>query len=114
MTRVRTGVVRRQRHKRIIKETKGYRGARSKNFKKAHEAYIRAGEHAYAGRKIRKRDLRRLWIQRINAAVTPLGISYSQFIHKLNEKEIRLNRKVLAEIAVRDPETFRMIVAEAS
>lgn len=112
MTRVKTGTVRRRRHKKILKETKGYRGARSKTYRKAHEAYIRAGEHAFAGRKIRKREMRKLWTQRIGAALSPFGLSYSQFIHQLGEKKIKLNRKTLAEIAVRDPETFGKIVEE--
>ena len=114
MTRVKTGVVRRKKHKKILKATKGYRGTRSKLFKRAHEAYLRAGEHAFAGRKIRKREMRKLWIQRINAALTPFGISYSRFINLLVKKNIRLNRKTLSEIAIRDPETFAKIVKMAA
>ena len=110
MTRVKTGVVRRKRHKKILKAAKGYQGTRSKLFKRAHEAYIRAGEHAFAGRKIRKREMRRLWIQRINAALAPFDISYSKFINLLAKRNIRLNRKMLSEIAIRDPKTFEKIV----
>ena len=110
MTRVKTGVVRRKRHKKILKATKGYKGTRSKLFRRAHEAYIRAGEHAFAGRKMRKREMRKLWIQRINAALTPFGISYSKFINLLTKKNIKLNRKMLSEIAIKDPETFGKII----
>lgn len=110
MTRVKTGVVRRRRHKKILRATKGYEGTRSRLFRRAHEAYLRAGEHAFAGRKIRKREMRKLWVQRINAALTPFEISYSKFIHLLNKKEIKLNRKMLSEIAIKDPKTFEKIV----
>ena len=110
MTRVKTGIVRRKRHKKILKAVKGYKGTRSKLFKRAHEAYIRAGEHAFAGRKLRKREMRKLWIQRINAALTPFGVSYSRFINLLTKKDIRLNRKMLSEIAIKDPKAFEKIV----
>lgn len=110
MPRAKTGTVRRKRHKKILKETKGYRMTRSKLYKRAHEAWIRAGEHQFAGRKQRKRDFRTLWIQRINAALTPFNINYSRFIHLLKEEDIKLNRKMLAEIALNDPKTFESIV----
>ncbi len=110
MTRARTGATRRRRHKKILKAVKGYQGTRSRLYRRAHEAYIRAGEHAFAGRKIRRREIRKLWIQRINAALTPFGISYSKFIHQLSKKEINLNRKMLSEIAIRDPQSFSKIV----
>ena len=110
MTRVKTGVVRRRKHKKILEETKGYYGTRSKTFKRAHEAYLRAGEHARAGRKIRKREMRKLWIQRISGALTPFDLSYSNFINLLTKKNINLNRKMLSEIAIRDPQTFSKIV----
>ena len=110
MARTKTGTVRRKRHKKILEETKGYKGTRSKLFKRAHTAYIRAGEHAFAGRKLRKRDMRKLWIQRINAALNPFDLSYSRFIHLLKEKNIQLNRKMLSEIAIHDPEAFKKIV----
>lgn len=113
MTRVKTGVVRRKGHKKIIKAAKGYRGTRSKLFGRAHEAYLKAGEHAFAGRKLRKRDMRTLWIQRINAALTPFDISYSRFIKLLKDKKIELDRKILADIAVSDPKTFDAIVQKA-
>lgn len=110
MTRVKTGVVRRHKHQKILKAVKGYYGSRSKLTRKAHEAYVRAGEHMFAGRKNRKRDMRRLWIQRINAALTQFGMPYREFIHELTTKNIRLNRKSLAELAVRQPEAFAKVV----
>lgn len=113
MTRVKGGPKGRRKHKKILKATKGYRGTRSKLFRPAHEAYLHAGEYAFAGRKLRKRDFRRLWIQKINAALKPFDISYSRFIKKLKDANIELDRKSLAEIAVSDPETFEKIVKEA-
>jgi len=110
MPRAKTGTVRRKRHKKILKETKGYKGTRSKLFKRAHTAYIRAGEDAFAGRKLRKRDMRKLWIQRINAALNPFELSYSRFIHLLKENNIKLNRKMLSQLAINDPEAFKKIV----
>jgi len=110
MPRAKTGTVRRKRHKKILKETKGYKGTRSKLFKRAHTAYIRAGEDAFAGRKLRKRDMRKLWIQRINAALNPFELSYSRFIHLLKENNIKLNRKMLSQLAIHDPEAFKKIV----
>ena len=110
MPRVKGGPSARKRHKKIIKLAKGYRGTRSKLYKRAKEATIRAGEHAFAGRKIRKRDMRRLWIKRINAALTPYEISYSRFIPALKRAKIDLNRKMLSEIALNDPEGFKEIV----
>lgn len=101
-----------KKHKKILKTTKGYRGTRSKLFRPAHEAYLHAGEYAFAGRKKRQRDFRRLWIQKINAALTPFNISYSHFIKRLKDQKIELDRKVLANIAVSDPKTFAKIVKE--
>ncbi|MFW6143766.1 MAG: 50S ribosomal protein L20 [Patescibacteria group bacterium] len=112
MPRSTTGPQRGRRHKKILKKTKGYKGTRSKLIKRAKEAYLRASEHAFAGRKLRKRDFRKLWIQRINAALTPHNLPYSKFIHLLKENDINLNRKMLAEIAARDRETFDKIVEE--
>ena len=112
MTRVKGGPKGRRKHKKILKATKGYRGTRSKLFRPAHEAYLHAGEYAFAGRKLRKRDFRRLWIQKINAALEPFDISYSRFIKKLKDTNIELDRKSLAEIALNDPKTFEKIVKE--
>jgi large subunit ribosomal protein L20 len=112
MTRVKGGPAGRQKHKKILKAAKGYKNARSRRFKNAHETYLKAGEYAFAGRKKRKRDFRRLWIQQINAALTPFNISYSQFINQLKKAQIELDRKILAEIALNDPQTFQKIIAE--
>lgn len=108
--RVKTGTVRRKKHKKILDQAKGYRMTRSRLFKVAHQAVVRAGKYAYIGRKLRKRDFRKLWIQRINAAARKNGLSYSKFIHLLKENKINLNRKMLAELAVRDEKTFQAIV----
>ncbi len=108
--RVKTGNVRRKRHKKVLKQTKGYRMTKNRLFKVAHQALLRSGQYAYIGRKLRKRDFRKLWIQRINAAVRQHGLTYSKFIHLLNENKVELNRKILSEIAVNDPEAFKTIV----
>ncbi len=112
--RIKTGTVRRKRHKKILKMAKGYRMTRSRLYKVAHEAVMHAGEYAYAGRKKRKRDLKRLWIVRINAAVRKQGLSYSQFVKKLKDSKINLNRKILAHLAVADPKVFEQIVKKAN
>jgi len=93
-----------------MKLAKGYRQARSKHFKPAMEAVLHAGQYAYVGRKLRKRDVRRLWTMRINAAVREMGMNYSQFINGLREAKIELNRKILADLAVRDRKVFEAIV----
>ncbi len=110
MPRVTAGVRRRRRHKKVIKLAKGYRGTRSKLFGRAHEAIVRAGEHAFAGRRLRRRDMRRLWIARINGALTEHGINYSRFIKGLHDAKIDLNRKVLSEMAINDPAGFKTVV----
>ena len=89
---------------------KGYRMTRSRLYKVAKEATLHAGQYAYHGRKLRKRDFRRLWIQRINAALTDSDLSYSRFISGLKKAKIDLNRKILAELAVSDPDTFKAVV----
>lgn len=108
--RVKTGFARRRRHKKIIKLAKGYRMTRSRLYKVAHEAVLHAGQYAYIGRKLRKRDFRKLWIQRINAAVRQYGLSYSKFVNLLKKAKINLNRKILAHLATTDPKTFEAIV----
>ena len=108
--RIKTGFKRRRRHKKILETTKGYYGTRSKLYRKAHEAFIHAGQYAFAGRKDRKGQFRRLWIQRINAAVTPFNLRYSVFIDLLKKANINLDRKVLAAIAVESPQSFSQIV----
>ncbi len=112
MPRVKGGPKGLRKHKKILKAAKGYRGSRSKLYRRAHEAYLHAGEYAFAGRKLRKRDFRTLWIQKINAALKPFDISYSHFIKNLKDKKIELDRKVLADIALNDPGTFEKIVKE--
>ena len=110
--RVKTGTVRRARHKKTLKAAKGYRMTRNRLYKVAHEAELHAGQYAYVGRRNKKRDLRRLWIQRINAALSSKNLKYSQFIHLLEQKNIILNRKILAELAVNDPPVFNFIVSK--
>lgn len=114
MSRVKTGVVRRKRHKKIIKATSGFYGTRSKLFKRANEAFIKSGEHAFAGRKLKKRDAKKLWIIRIGAALKPLNINYSRFIKALSTNKIILDRKVLSELAVSYPKAFEKIVKKIS
>jgi len=108
--RVKRGIKRHRKHKKILKATKGYRLTKSKLYRVAHEAYLHAGNYAFAGRKLRKRDFRRLWIQRLNAALRGQGLTYSKFIPMLNQANIKLNRKTLANIATHDPQTFSHIL----
>lgn len=113
MARVKRGPHRRRRHKQIIKASKGYYGTRHKLFRRANEAQLKSLSYAYRDRRTRKRDLRKLWITRINAAARQNGTSYSRLIHGLRQNDIRLNRKMLAEVAVRDPEAFTAVVEAA-
>lgn len=101
------------RHRKILKRAKGYRQARSSRIQVAKEAVLHAGAYAYHGRKLKKRDLRALWIVRISAAVKSLGVSYSKFIAGLKKEKIEIDRKILSDIAAKDPETFKKIVKEA-
>ncbi len=96
----------------ILKSAKGYRGAKSKLYRTAREQVMKSGQYAYIGRKQKKRDFRALWITRINAACRLNGISYSKFIAGLKSKNIELNRKVLADMAVREPEAFAALVGQ--
>ncbi|HEC25548.1 MAG TPA: 50S ribosomal protein L20 [bacterium] len=112
MPRVKRGVLTKKRHKRVLKQAKGYYGARSRLFKTAQEAVMKGLSYAYRDRKVKKRQFRRLWIVRINAACRENGIAYSKFINLLNQKDIGLNRKVLSEIALSDPASFSRIVKE--
>lgn len=106
MSRVKRGTVVKKRHKKVLKLAKGYRGARSKLFRTAKEAVNRSFVYEYRDRKTRKRFFRRLWIVRINAGLRPHGLSYSQFINGLNKSGINMNRKILADMAVSDPQAF--------
>ena len=110
MPRSVNSVASRNRKRKVLKAARGYFGARSKVFTVAKNALDKARGYAYVGRKLKKRAFRRLWIARINAAVRPLGLSYSVFIHKLNQASISLNRKVLADLALNNPEAFKTIV----
>ncbi|NMA83510.1 MAG: 50S ribosomal protein L20 [Epulopiscium sp.] len=110
MARVKGGVNARKRHKRILKLAKGYSGARSKQVRTAKQSVARALNSSYAGRKQRKRDFRKLWIARINAASRANGLSYNKFINGLKLSGIEMNRKMLAELAVNDAEGFTQLV----
>ena len=106
MARIKGGLNARKKHNRVLKLAKGYRGARSKQYRIAKQSVMRALTSAYAGRKQRKRQFRQLWIARINAAARMNGLSYSRFMFGLKQAEIDLNRKVLADMAVNDPQGF--------
>jgi large subunit ribosomal protein L20 len=113
MARVKTGPYRRQHHKKVLKITKGQFGTRHRLFRRANEAMLKSMWYAYRDRRQRKRDLRRLWIARINAAARLNGTTYSRLIHAMKDNQIMLNRKMLADLAVRDPQTFAAVVAQA-
>ena len=113
MTRVKTGPYRRQHHNKVLKLTKGQFGTRHRLFKRANEALLKSMWYAYRDRRTRKRDLRRLWIARINAAARLNGTTYSRLIHGMKDNQITINRKMLADLAVRDPQTFTAVVTRA-
>jgi large subunit ribosomal protein L20 len=113
MARVKGGPSGHQRHKKVLKMTKGQYGSRSKLFKRANEAMLKSLWYAYRDRRTRRRDLRRLWITRINAAARLNGITYSKFIYAMKKADIQLNRKMLADMAVRDPQAFTAVVEVA-
>jgi len=108
--RVKSGYTRRRRHKKILNLAKGFYQRRHSTFKNAEESVRKALTYAYRDRKAKKRDFRRLWITRINAAVRAEGLSYSKFMHLLKEKGIDLNRKVLSELAINQPEEFQNLI----
>ena len=110
MPRVKTGIVRRKRHKKILKEAKGYRGSVKTNFRKANEAVKKAMAYATEHRKLKKRTMRELWIIRINAASRAEGLSYSRFMNGLKKLNIELDRKVLAELALNNSAEFKALV----
>lgn len=110
--RVKTGKVTRVRHKRILAKTKGYRMTKSKLYKVAHEAYMHAGQYAYAHRKRRHSQMRRVWIMKISAACKSHDIKYNTFTHLLKVNGIELNKKVLADIAFTEPKAFTQLLAE--
>ena len=113
MARVKRGVQAKTRHKKVLKQAKGYRGARSRTYKVAKQAVMRAGQYAYRDRRVKKRVFRSLWIVRINAAARENGLSYSKLIAGLKKASIDLDRKTLANIAVNDKEAFTKIAEEA-
>jgi len=113
MVRIKGGVRTRAKHKKVLKMAKGFWMTRHKQFKKAKEAVLHAGEYAFKGRKLRKRDFRQLWIMKVNAAVRELGIKYSVFINNLKINKIELDRKILSQLAVEHPAIFKKIVEKA-
>jgi large subunit ribosomal protein L20 len=110
VTRVKSIAARR--HRKIKKQAKGYKHASRKRVKVAKEAILHAGQYAYVGRKLKKRDLRKLWIIRLNAAAREHGLTYSKLISKLNKGKVEIDRKILSDIAITDPKTFEKIVSE--
>ena len=110
MARVKGGVTARKRHKKVLKQAKGYYGAKSKLYRPANQAVMTSLDYAYSGRKQRKRDFRKLWISRINAAARSNGMNYSTFINGLKKANVEINRKVLSEMAIHDPEGFSKLV----
>ena len=114
MARVKGAMATRKRHKRVLKLAKGYRGAKSKLFRTAKQAVMKSLSYAYIGRKQKKRDFRRLWITRISAACKLNGTTYSMFMNGLKKAEINMNRKMLSEIAIADPEAFTALVEKAN
>ena len=113
MPRVKRGVTARARHKKVLALAKGFRGRRKNVYRVAKQAVMKASQYAYRDRRNKKRDFRRLWIARINAATRELGLTYSQFINGMNKAGITLDRKVLADIAVHDKAAFASIVSQA-
>lgn len=110
MPRVKRGVTARRRHKKVLKLTKGHRGTKHSLYRRAHESMLKALSYSYRHRRERKRDLRQLWIVRINAAARLGGLSYSRFIDGLNRAGVAINRKMLSELAIRDPAAFSKLV----
>ncbi len=108
--RVKTGTVRRSKHKKVLKAAKGFWMTRHKRYKVAHEAVMHSGMYAFKGRRLRRRDMRQTWITRLNAALKPFEISYSAFIKMMKDKSVELNRKMLSEIAIKDNNSFKSIV----
>ncbi len=114
MSRVKAGFTRKRRHKKVLGLTKGFRGANNRLYKRAKEALLHAGEYAYIGRKLRKRDMRQLWILRISAALREVDatLNYSRFLSAMKKANVQLNRKMLSEIAIADFASFKTIVSK--
>ena len=113
MSRATNAVARKRRKKKVLDQAKGYYGRKHSSYRLANEQVMRSGNYAYRDRRVRKREMRRLWIVRINAAARREGMTYSQLVHGLSEAGIEVNRKMLADIAVRDPEAFRRFAEQA-
>ena len=113
MARVKGAMLTRKRRNKMLKLASGYWGSKSKHFKMAKQAVYKSGNYAFVGRKLKKRDFRRLWITRISAAVAPFGINYSRFMNGLKKSGIELNRKALSEMAISDPAAFAALVETA-
>jgi large subunit ribosomal protein L20 len=113
MTRIKRGVVKKRRHKKLLKQTKGHKGVRHRLYRRAHESLIHALQYSYAHRRERKGDMRRLWNLRVNAAARANGISYSRLIHGLKLAGFAVNRKMLAELGATDPDAFTAIAETA-
>ena len=113
MARVKRGVASKKRHKKVLKQAKGYYGNKSRSFKSANEQVMRSGNYAFRDRRARKGEMRRLWIQRINAATRQHDMSYSRFIAGLNAANIEVDRKILADLAVTEPAAFAKLVESA-
>ena len=113
MSRVKGGVTAHARHRKVIKKAKGYYGRRKNTFRVANQAVEKAGQYAYRDRRARKRNFRSLWIQRINAAAREAGLTYARFINGLDRAGIEVDRKVLADIAVHEPEAFKALAEKA-
>ncbi len=114
MTRVKRGVTTHARHRKIIKAAKGYYGRRKNTFRIANQAVEKAGQYAYRDRKVRKRNFRALWIQRINAAAREHGLTYGRFIDGLNKAGVEIDRKMLADLAVHEPQAFKALTDQAA
>jgi len=110
MARVKRGTNQRRRHNKVLKMAKGYRGLSSKLYTLAKRRVMKAGMHSYAHRKTKKRNFRRLWITRLNAALKPCGLSYSRFVFLASKKMVALNRKMLSELAIHEPEVLAKVV----
>jgi len=113
VTRIKSGTTRRRRHKKVLKQTRGHQGVRHTLYSRARESLIHALKYSYAHRRKKKGDMRRLWTIRINAAARANGLSYSQFMHGLRLADVQVNRKVLADLALNDPEAFAQIAGRS-
>lgn len=114
MARIKRGLMRHKRHKKIISRAAGYFGRKKNVFKRAHEQVMKSGQYAFRDRRAKKRDFRRLWITRITAACGECGVKYSELIHGLGTKGIQVNRKMLSELAIHDMDAFKALVKQAT